>query len=201
MLAFAWQTYAHAATTLPLTDSLIGHWCLDYDDDANAEGPTYTYKRGVWDCKGNLAITHSGYTFYGRHEYTCSFTRVTPLAGQYYIARAECESDRNDSKEVETVKFQIVGDALKYTDTTSGCSVVGHDMPDGFLNLRKGPSVRYDVKARLITGDVLASINGDRRGKWVRVKALRVGVTGWLDEKYIDASNKDCSRDAVAEGQ
>jgi hypothetical protein len=120
--------------------------------------------------------------------------------GYGYATRAECNRDGEGPKNVQNVEFRIVGGLLKYT-MTSLCSVVGKDMPDGFLNLRTGPGLRYDVKARLITGDELASVNAERKGKWIRVKVLRLGIVGWLDEKYTDGSEFDCSADAMAESQ
>jgi len=58
-------------------------------------------------------------------------------------------------------------------------------MPDGFLNLRAGPGMRYDVRAKLVTGDELR-VN-DQDDEWLHVVVPRLpGINGWVHTSYVN---------------
>jgi uncharacterized protein YgiM (DUF1202 family) len=86
-------------------------------------------------------------------------------------------------------KFWIVNDTLRFRgvgswldSSNSACAV--EDMPDGFLNLRAGPGMRYAVKAKLITGDEFTVV-GDDGEEWVRVNVGRLHIAGWVHVDYV----------------
>ncbi len=53
---------------------------------------------------------------------------------------------------------------------------------DGFLNLRNGPGVNFDVVQRMYPGDKLTVV--DSSGKWKKV-VLENGVSGWAHSGYM----------------
>ncbi|MCO6383931.1 SH3 domain-containing protein [Oceanicola sp. 502str15] len=58
---------------------------------------------------------------------------------------------------------------------------------DGFLNLRRGPGVRFDVIRRLYAGQMLHWDDG-REGSWVQLR-LPDGTVGWASMTYLTAVN------------
>jgi len=73
---------------------------------------------------------------------------------------------------------------------------------DGFaLNLRAGPSIRYEVIGKLRNGEVLQNrgcrLTGGER--WCAIRATHTGVTGWVAGRYIGESAAP-RRPAMAEG-
>jgi hypothetical protein len=180
-IALLMTTSAYATdATLPLTDPLIGHWCPIKDD---------VYKRGLWECSGNLLIKQDGYA---DEKVSCEFLNVKRLPEKNgYTIHANCANN-----EVHTTgNFWIVNNLLHLRTFSRGhCAVVFDNMPDGFLNLRVGPGSQYAVKAKLITGDKLFKVGEESRdGNWIRVSVPRLNdIDGWVNDGFIQHVNR-CS--------
>lgn len=96
--------------------------------------------------------------------------------------------------------------------TSTWCAVVNANVPDGYLNLRGGPSTRYPALTRLMprqlieltTARCAAELNAQRQiignvcapevSSWVAVEYIRDGSgpfydptkhRGWVHERYI----------------
>jgi hypothetical protein len=91
--------------------------------------------------------------------------------------------------------------------TETGCAVV-LKTPDGFLNMREGPGARFDVTARLLSGDFLyfgteqcSNLRGrrvcnDDRFSWTYVDSIpkfdkgpdgtvKTATHGWVSTRYL----------------
>src|SRR5262249_55037083 len=141
-IALSITSAAYATDILPLADPLVGHWC------PIKNGTDRVYKRGVWECEGNLLIRQDSYA---TDENSCRFSDVRRLPNGYTV-RVNCAEERTERR----MRFRIVGGLLyllTLDNLTTGrtCTTVVHDnMPDGFLNLRAGPGTQHVVKARLV---------------------------------------------------
>jgi len=179
---------AHAAdTNLPLTDPLVGHWCKVEDG---------VYKRGVWTCDSNLLVTQEDIS--GDRDHYCEFADVKRLPSKDgYTIKCSIGSEENSNSGKKVVELRIISGALHYREPDMGCSRVGENMSDGFLNLRAGPGTQYAVKARLVTGDILrvdepATTNGWTRVSVPRFKANGKDFTGWVSGKHVVDSGLSC---------
>jgi hypothetical protein len=174
---------ATAQTKLPNNDPLIGSWC-------NKSGQ---YKRGsCFDVPdGYLTISQDGY---GGHEVSCTFLEVKRIPDGVE-AYSECLA--GSLYQFDRVTLQISGKQLRYKDiatthtaeqTETFCVSV-QETPDGYLNLREGPGMKFKAKAKLVFGDYLEA---DAKNKeWTHVTSVtrmeKGGrkVDGWVYSKYV----------------
>jgi hypothetical protein len=182
-------TAASAAntTTLPLTDPLVGHWC-EVKDKASHAGEFF--KRGEWNCDGNLAIRQDGYDRYLFGIINCTFSKIKRLPNKDgYLVWVDCLNEVGIDSH-DNMELRIVGDMLRFrtvevSPSDPSCGVVTESMPDGFLNLRVGPGTKYPVKAKLLTGDFLKANDQSENGGWFRVKVVRLNISGWVSWRYF----------------
>ncbi|MEO8356488.1 MAG: SH3 domain-containing protein [Chloroflexota bacterium] len=55
----------------------------------------------------------------------------------------------------------------------------------GSLYVREGPGTNYRAVGYLVRNDVVASLESNADGSWMRVRRLRDGLTGWASTTYL----------------
>jgi hypothetical protein len=185
--ALLWWSWPAHADSLPPTDPLVGAWCRQGN----------IYKRGACSVDDRLVIHQDGY--WG-HEYSCDFVEVTKV-GDSYETLAEC-SGEGEYRFLHST-FQLSRKTLRQTITFASkripeqeqsCHLVG-DTPDGFLNLRTGPGMRYKSKIKLVPSDVVKIDAANGEWSHVSVPRLRANyksVSGWVYSKYIEKEETGC---------
>jgi hypothetical protein len=187
---------AHAIDkTLPPTDPLIGSWCSKKADSKKAGYTIYT--RGP--CYDDLTISRDGYSRHGGTSAACEFLEVKRIPNGIE-AHSECSYEEQVAYFFEKVTFQVFGNQLRErVIASSGHIEMGETFcvsvkatPDGFLNLREGPGMKFRVKAKLNIGDHLEA-NAPYK-EWTRVFDKTNGVSGWVYSRYIEKLS-DCYRE------
>jgi hypothetical protein len=189
-----------SAYSLPPTDPLIGSWC-------EVEGSPLM-KRGT--CKQDSAkntwaidsmiISSTGYS---SRDTSCTFHTIKQIH-KGIEASMYCQVESLFS--FDEVTLQIIGGRLKFNTVTSlKAKSIIHDTtclkvqptPDGYLNVRQGPGMKYLTISKLVPGQrILADFQTD---EWIHIKNIcdasegQFQSSGWVYKKYIENQPLDDS--------
>jgi len=183
---------AHAAVVLSPTDPLIGNWCEPHVPEDHG-----MYYRGS-EC--DLVINREGFDGV---DTSCIFLEIKKIRNGVE-AFSECTTDVGGNSilySYEKVTFQITGKRLQARfitmhkaetkrvdtgDTHKTMCVEIKPTPDGFLNLRQGPGMKFKVTAKLLSGQrVMVDYQTD---EWIHVRSgcsIPVDPNGWVYRKYV----------------
>ena len=165
---------------------MVGHWCLNGDDPA-AELGNYVHRNSGVACDDILDVEHAAYF---TNEYGCQIKTARQIAPSAYVVHTNC-GETPDNQWTADALFQAIDDQLYVSDCPNGqcpkpllenCVLV-MDTPDGFLAVRKEPTVRSALVKKAIPGDIIYT---DTSGIWTHVFSDDHGWDGWVIAKYVE---------------
>ena len=171
--------------TLSPTDPLIGGWC--------------EVKNSTLLKRGSCDFIIEQWSYSGVEE-TCTFLEIKRIRNGIE-AYSECSGDSLPNYQVVKATLQIFGNRLKYQELAKysakkqeqeSCVSV-QPTPDGYLNLREGPGMRFKVKAKLNIGEHL--VIDAKTEEWAHTtnvaerRSSAGKVSGWVYSKYVEEAS------------